>query len=159
MKTFVLIAAASLCVFSAAHAQDTRPPKGAAPPPPGMNDPGVQPTAPASSALDHSAPALPAMRADTAADGKHLSIPQVSVHRDGTNRVQEYRRNGQLYMVVVTPEHGVPYSYKVDLDGSRHLQPGQSPVNPVMYKVLEWGKPAAPAAASSSDSAPDDGGR
>ena len=157
MKTVALLVAASLFALSAVHAQDSRPPKGAAPPPPGMNDPGVQPTAPASSGPKGSARALPAMHEDTAADARHLSIPQVSVHRDGTDRVQEYRRHGQLYMVVVTPEHGVPYSYTVDPDGSRHLDPSNPPVHPAMYKVLEWGKPAAPATASSAP-ATDGGG-
>lgn len=156
MKTFALLVAASLFAVSAAYAQDTRPPVGSAPPPPGMNDPGVQPVAAASSNKtatpqeNRSARALPSMHDDRAPDAKHLSIPQVSVRQDGKKQVQEYRRNGQLYRVVVTPEHGVPYSYRVDPDGTRHMDPGQPPVHPTMYKVLEWGKPARPAEAASS---------
>lgn len=158
MKTFALLAVASLFAVSVAHAQDARPPAGSAPPPPGMDDPGVQPVAPASSdrtPATHSAHALPAMHDARAPDTKHLSIPQVSVHKEGKNQVQEYRRNGQLYMVEITPEHGVPYSYTVDPDGSRHMDPSAPPVSPTMYKVLEWGKPAKPAEAASSAAADD----
>ena len=56
-----------------------------------------------------------------------------------------------LYMVVVTPKNGIPQSYTVDPDGTRHMQPGQAPVHPAMYKVLEWGKSKPAEASSSSD--------
>lgn len=166
MKTAALLAAASILLASGALAQSA-PPSGNVPPPPGMNDPGVQPVAPASaSAAPAPAPApphqsaisrrLPSMQ-DTAGDGKHMSLPQVSVHREGQNEVQEYRRSGMLYMVVVTPKGGIPQTYQVDPDGTRHMQPGQPPVQPVMYKVLEWGK-SKPAAAGSSATPPRDSG-
>ena len=36
--------------------------------------------------------------------------PQVTIiKRDGTT-VEEHRVNGKLYMITVTPEHGVPYT-------------------------------------------------
>ena len=158
MKTAALLAAASLLLAAGAMAQSA-PPSGSVPPPPGINDPGVQPVAPApTSAAPASAPVpahqsamsrgLPSMQ-DHSGSGKHMTLPQVSVHREGQNEVQEYRRSGMLYMVVVTPKGGIPQTYRVDPDGTRHLQPGQPPVQPVMYKVLEWGK-SKPAAAASS---------
>ena len=164
MKTAALLAAASILLASGALAQ-TAPPSGNVPPPPGMNDPGAQPVAPApTSAAPAPAPAhtstksrrLPSMQ-DHSGAGKHMTLPQVSVHREGQNEVQEYRRSGMVYMVVVTPKGGIPQTYLVDPDGTRHMQPGQPPVQPVMYKVLEWGK-SKPAAAASSATPPGDSG-
>ena len=164
MKTAALLAAASLLLAAGALAQSA-PPSGNVPPPPGMNDPGVQPVAPVpASAAAPSTPVhpsamsrrLPSMQ-DHSGAGKHMTLPQVSVHREGPNEVQEYRRSGMVYMVVVTPKGGIPQTYMVDPDGTRHLQPGQPPVQPVMYKVLEWGK-SKPAAAASSTTPPRDSG-
>ncbi|MDX5445440.1 MAG: DUF2782 domain-containing protein [Zoogloeaceae bacterium] len=42
--------------------------------------------------------------------------PEVTILQRGGDEVQEYRVNGRLYMVKVTPPHGVPY-YLVDLKG------------------------------------------
>ena len=42
--------------------------------------------------------------------------PQVTIRQDGENRMEEYRMNGKLYMVKVTPAHGVPY-YLIDQRG------------------------------------------
>src|SRR5947209_10704183 len=39
--------------------------------------------------------------------------PQVTIQRRGTETVEEYRIQGRLYMVKVTPAHGVPY-YLID---------------------------------------------
>ena len=35
--------------------------------------------------------------------------PQVTITKKGEDTVEEYRANGQLYMIKVTPPHGVPY--------------------------------------------------
>jgi len=42
--------------------------------------------------------------------------PQVTILKRGTDTVEEYRINGKLYMMKVTPAHGVPY-YMVDNSG------------------------------------------
>lgn len=42
--------------------------------------------------------------------------PQVTIRRRGEDRVEEYRMNGKLYMIKVTPAHGTPY-YLVDPKG------------------------------------------
>lgn len=163
MKTAALLAAASILLAStafapnSASAQSSAPPVlTPAPPPPGMNAPGVKAVPPKAAA----APAivtrttggagLPSMQdPDTANDGKHMNLPEVSRRQDGENQIEEYRRSGMLYMVVVTPRGGIPQSYNVDPDGTRHMQTGQAPVRPAMYKVLEWGK-SKPAEADSS---------
>ncbi len=157
MKTAALLAAASLLLATGALAQSSPPANG--PPPPGLNDPGVK--ASTSDAASHAAAPqdapLPAHAPDAARHAKHMSLPQVSQHQEGQNEVQEYRRSGLLYMVVVTPPNGIPQTYMVDPDGTRHMQPGQPPVTPVMYKVLEWGK-SKPASAGSTANPPGDDG-
>ncbi len=42
--------------------------------------------------------------------------PQVTILKRGQDTVEEYRINGRLYMVKVTPPHGVPY-YLIDNRG------------------------------------------
>jgi hypothetical protein len=42
--------------------------------------------------------------------------PQVTIRRQGEDRVEEFRINGRLYMIKVTPPHGTPY-YLVDPKG------------------------------------------
>lgn len=76
------------------------------------------------------------------------SPPNVTIHQRGDDSVQEYWRGGQVYMVVVTPKNGVPYTYMLDPQGRWVDEHGQKPVRPVMYKILEWGK-SKPAVASS----------
>ena len=42
--------------------------------------------------------------------------PQVTITKRGEDRVEEYRVNGKLYMLKVTPPHGTPY-YLIDQKG------------------------------------------
>jgi len=42
--------------------------------------------------------------------------PQVTITKRGEDKVEEYRVNGKLYMMRVTPPHGVPY-YLIDTAG------------------------------------------
>ena len=39
--------------------------------------------------------------------------PQVTISKQSGQTVEEYRANGKLYMIKITPKHGVPY-YLVD---------------------------------------------
>jgi hypothetical protein len=51
-------------------------------------------------------------------DGSDVSTePQVTIIQRGDDKVEEYRVNGKLYMVKVTPPHGKPY-YLMDENGS-----------------------------------------
>ena len=159
MKARLPLALAAVLLFAQAHAQDVpAKPDQPALPPPGMNDPGVAPrpdAAPAPSPVStQSTPAelepthlpgkpipLPRQPGDT---GPSEAIPDVQVHRDGDQTIQEYRQSGRLYMVVVTPKNGVPQTYMVDNQGKLRDQAGQPPVRPVMYKIMEWGKSPPP---------------
>ncbi len=42
--------------------------------------------------------------------------PEVTIREEGGKTIQEYRVNGQLYMVKIVPRRGAPY-YLLDLDG------------------------------------------
>ncbi|NOT20357.1 MAG: DUF2782 domain-containing protein [Sideroxydans sp.] len=42
--------------------------------------------------------------------------PQVTITKQPVQKVEEFRANGKLYMIKVTPKHGVPY-YLVDDKG------------------------------------------
>lgn len=116
------------------------------PPPPGIDDPGTHAVAPAASA---SAGSLQPVKPAPIVSGQPL--PEVSVHKQGENTVQEYRRSGQLYMVVVTPPNGIAQTYMVDPQGRLVDEHGQKPTRPVMYKILEWGKSRPAEAASAGD--------
>lgn len=175
MKTAVLLAAASALfasslLASSAFAQSS--PSTNVPPPPGIHDPGVTAvapparhaaaahasTAPKSQSLDLKPQALPAMQDDGVAPaGRDKALPQIRVRQDGDNSIQEYSRNGRVYMVVVTPKTGIEQTYMVDPEGRLVDEHGKKPVGPAMYKVLEWGK-SKPAAEDSTPPAQDGGG-
>ncbi len=46
--------------------------------------------------------------------------PEVTILKRGEDSVTEYRIRGKLYMVKVTPPHGVPY-YLVDKEGNGQM--------------------------------------
>ena len=66
--------------------------------------------------------------------------PQVTILKRGTDTVEEYRINGRLYMIKVTPATGRPY-YLVDHkgDGSflRHDN-YRSEIRPPMWVIHSW---------------------
>ena len=177
MKTAALLVAASVLFTSSALAQSA--PSTSVPPPPGINDPGVQAVeppakpatrpaaghrstraAPSSSShpLDLKPQALPAMHDEGSVQpGRDQSPPEVRIRQEGDNSVQEYSRNGRVYMVVITPKNGIAQTYMVDPQGRLVDEHGQKPVGPVMYKVLEWGK-SRPPAEGSSETPPTDSG-
>ena len=163
MKPVALLVVLGVAVASNALAQSASqfPP---APPPPGMNDPGVKAVAPPPAPVQAPVAKSAQPSADTAApisqsgsssqqprDARGEAPPQVTVRTQGDQTIQEYRRSGQLYMVVVTPKSGIPQTYLVDQKGAWTNQTGE-PVKPVMYKVIEWGN-------SKSAADQDNGGR
>jgi hypothetical protein len=172
MKTAALLVAAASVLFASgllpSNASAQSAPSTNVPPPPGINDPGVRATAPpakpakttpapASRTLDLKPQALPAMHDDGAAAPRDKSLPEIKVRQEGDNSIQEYSRNGRVYMVVVTPKNGIEQTYMVDPQGRLVDEHGKKPVGPVMYKVLEWGKSPPPAEESTAP-AQDGGG-
>ena len=69
-------------------------------------------------------------------------IPQVSIRSsENGDRVEEYRQNGKVTMVKVTPKNGVPYTlYDDDKDGRLDRSDAEkNDVSPVYYTIYEWG--------------------
>ncbi|CAM5321795.1 DUF2782 domain-containing protein [Rhodanobacter lindaniclasticus] len=77
----------------------------------------------------------------------------MQIRQQGDNTVQEYSRNGRVYMVVVTPKHGLQQTYMVDPQGRLVDEHGQRRAMPTLYKVLEWGKSPPPAEPSGDSGA------
>jgi len=68
--------------------------------------------------------------------------PTVTIREEEERLIEEYRYNGQVYMVKVTPKGGIPYYY-IDTDGDGRLeldvtQQALNPVQPAYWKVKEW---------------------
>jgi len=66
--------------------------------------------------------------------------PQVTILKRGEDTVEEYRINGHLYMVKVTPRHGTPY-YLIDREGSGvfHRQDSLSTdIRPPMWVIFTF---------------------
>ena len=66
--------------------------------------------------------------------------PQVTITKRGEDKVEEYRIHNRLYMVKVTPPHGVPY-YLVDEEGkgtwARRDTIGPN-VQPPQWVIFSW---------------------
>jgi hypothetical protein len=73
--------------------------------------------------------------------GEELA-PSVVITQRGEDRIEEYSREGRVYMVKITPIAGPAYWYMDDDgDGQLELQGsnrGQGPVRPVYWKIKEW---------------------
>lgn len=68
--------------------------------------------------------------------------PTVTIRQEEDRTIEEYSFSGQVYMVKVTPEGGIPYYY-IDTDGDGRLeldmaQQALNPVQPVYWKIKEW---------------------
>ena len=69
-------------------------------------------------------------------------VPTVTIREEDDRMIEEYRLDGQVYMVKVTPKVGIPYYY-IDTNGDGRLeldmdQRALNPVQPVYWKVKEW---------------------
>ena len=66
--------------------------------------------------------------------------PQVTIQRRGTETIEEFRVNGRLYMIRITPANGRPY-YLVDTIGrgdfTRH-DSYDTGTRPPMWVIHQW---------------------
>lgn len=68
--------------------------------------------------------------------------PTVTIREEENRLIEEYRMNGRVYMVKITPKGGIPYYY-IDSDGDGRLEldmdkQALNPVQPVYWKIKEW---------------------
>ncbi len=69
-----------------------------------------------------------------------LPQPQVTIKTKGHETIEEYRVNGRLYMIKITPSHGYPY-YLIDTTGdgkldSRRNELENPPIN--QWILFRW---------------------
>ncbi|MBS3936308.1 MAG: DUF2782 domain-containing protein [Sulfuritalea sp.] len=63
--------------------------------------------------------------------------PQVTIRRQGEDKVEEYRIRGRLYMIKVTPPHGRPY-YLIDRKGTGNFVQEETAVGDKGIAVPLW---------------------
>lgn len=65
--------------------------------------------------------------------------PEVTIRAAGEYVVEEYRRNGRVWMVRYVPKEGVPYTF-IDSDGDGRLEgdPREGRIQPVYFTIYEW---------------------
>lgn len=68
-----------------------------------------------------------------------IDEPEVTIIQRGEDTVTEYRIRGKLYMVKVTPPHGVPY-YLIDREGKGQMVREDSPskLSVPMWVIGSW---------------------
>lgn len=145
-----------------ALAADPKPPKAEVPPPPSIDDPGVQShasaqdKAAADTATDSNAAVadddplgpLPKPDArlvrdkasrDAAANAQRAANSDVTRRKQGDDTVEEYRQNGRIWMIKIVQPSGPTQTF-TDIDGSGRLMrdPREGPVSPVYYTLYEW---------------------
>ncbi len=66
--------------------------------------------------------------------------PQVTITRRGNEVVEEYRQNGRLFMIKITPSKGFPY-YLIDSDGDGSLETRRNSLDDpevVRWRIFSW---------------------
>ncbi|MEQ1667217.1 MAG: DUF2782 domain-containing protein, partial [Sulfuriferula sp.] len=66
--------------------------------------------------------------------------PEITIKQKGTDTYEEYRHNGKLYMIKVTPKTGKPY-YLVDDRGDGQFSRQDSldtGIRPPMWIIHQW---------------------
>ena len=98
----------------------------------------------ASLALQAEAPPPPAMPEELIGHPDLSELdefePEVRIIRRGEDTIEEYRLNGRLYMVKITPARGRPY-YLIDSDGSGVLNLRREALDPpevVKWRIFSW---------------------
>nr|WP_180202021.1 DUF2782 domain-containing protein [Pseudomonas sp. SbOxS1]NYU01298.1 DUF2782 domain-containing protein [Pseudomonas sp. SbOxS1] len=74
-----------------------------------------------------------------AADDAPSPDPEVTIRTEGDKTIQEYRQNGFLYAIKVTPSVGKPY-FLVRADGSdgNFIRSDQPDMLIPSWKIFEW---------------------
>ena len=74
-----------------------------------------------------------------AADDAPAAEPEVTIRTEGDKTIQEYRQNGFLYAIKVTPKGGKPY-FLVRADGTdaNYIRSDQPDMLIPSWKIFEW---------------------
>ena len=73
------------------------------------------------------------------AEDSPSAAPDVTIRTDGDKTIQEYRQNGFLYAIKITPKHGKPY-FLVRADGTddNFIRSDQPDMLIPAWKIFEW---------------------
>lgn len=125
------------------------PPPGSALPPPGINEPGAKARSLPLPSTGIPPSVAPAARQENGSGDS----TNVAIHTDaGGDTIEEYSRNGKVYMMRVTPKHGVTQTYLYNSpNGSLMHDRRLGPVAPVYYDVYKWGGPKKPASSAAAE--------
>ena len=67
--------------------------------------------------------------------------PSVVITDRGSNKVEEFRTSGRVYMIRITPNKGRPY-YLIDADGDGNLETHRSEMSPRLlipsWVIVSW---------------------
>ncbi|MCD9570728.1 DUF2782 domain-containing protein [Pseudomonas protegens] len=74
-----------------------------------------------------------------AAEDAPSADPEVTIRTEGDKTIQEYRQNGFLYAIKITPKGGKPY-FLVRADGSdgNFIRSDQPNMLIPSWKIFEW---------------------
>jgi len=76
-----------------------------------------------------------------AGPGSAAEEPEITISRSQSETIEEYRANGRLYMIKITPRKGFVY-YLVDTDGDGSLESRQNELDEGLlipqWKLLSW---------------------
>lgn len=74
-----------------------------------------------------------------AADDAPSADPEVTIRTEGDRTIQEYRQNGFLYAIKITPKGGKPY-FLVRADGTdaNFIRSDQPDMLIPSWKIFEW---------------------
>ncbi|MDE1897536.1 MAG: DUF2782 domain-containing protein [Xanthomonadaceae bacterium] len=155
MKPIVRFAAALTCAVALPLAAQSAPPA-SVPPPPGLDDPGVNPAAVAAPGSVRAAGARGAGAAASTAPARSASVfpnaalrhderdlrgeppPTVDVRKHDGDTIQEYRVAGRVTMIRIIPRHGPVQTFYADPQGRLIPDPREGPVQPVYYTLYTW---------------------
>ncbi|WNW12670.1 DUF2782 domain-containing protein [Pseudomonas sp. DTU_2021_1001937_2_SI_NGA_ILE_001] len=74
-----------------------------------------------------------------AADDTPSADPEVTIRTEGDKTIQEYRQNGFLYAIKITPKHGKPY-FLVRADGTspNFIRSDQPDMLIPQWEIFSW---------------------
>lgn len=126
MRTFLIFLLAVLVAPTVTADAPAKDAKGKAPPAATVPEPPPPPE-------NYNPPVAPG------AEGAEQPEPEVTITTKGTEIHEEYRLNGRLYMIKVTPKHGKPY-YLIDPDGGGQFRRSdfQPRIAIPMWVIKRW---------------------
>lgn len=84
-------------------------------------------------------PPPPLVGEDGALAADALDEPQITIIKKKGETIEEYRINGELYMMKVTPDHGVPYyMHKEDQNGGWLMDGPNQPLSIPKWTIFRF---------------------